>query len=88
MTDTSKTGGAAYPVPYSERTFLNQGGAPYQMGLTKREAYAMAAMQGLLSNHYAVKLLVSKQNDINEIGRSLSETAFAYVDDMIKASER
>lgn len=70
---------AAYPVLAFEKT----GEESYVPGLTKREAFSMAAMQGMYANPKYLELL----KNVAEPGRhsSMAETAVKAADALIAA---
>lgn len=43
------TGGSAFPVPMSPQSQINQGGEPFQVGMTLRDWFAGQALNGLLA---------------------------------------
>lgn len=76
---------SAYPfVPNTNNVNVSPGMAYGQSGLTKREAFAMAAMQGIIGGRY--------DNISNNIGlpglKLISEQSVAYADALLAALEK
>lgn len=69
-------GGYAFPVPDLELHGNRQ--TSNKKGMTLRDYFAAAALQGLLARP-------SAQNSIPRSRESISETAYAWADSMIKA---
>lgn len=76
MTDNSEP---AFPCAHSEQTHSNQDGAPYQLGLTKREYYAAQV---------AGHLMISCINNFDVLPPRVAELAamqaFALADALIR----
>lgn len=67
-----KTGGAAFPVAYSNEDFI-------QEGATLRDYFAAKAMQGVLANNQCTPMGMSFDPN------SLSKMAYGMADAMLKA---
>ena len=69
-------------------------GAPQKQGLSKedrdrRDMFAAAALTGLLSNPDAYKAFSNNhKRNADIMGKVLSENAFYWADDMLKASQK
>jgi hypothetical protein len=54
---------------------------------TLRDEFAMAAMNGMLSNNTLVRALM-KEKGVTYIGQFLEENAYCYADGLIRARDR
>lgn len=72
----------AYPDPArsAEQTSSNQVPLDNPTGLTKREIFAMAAMQGIISNN----ALVGRFKAETQNPKSVSTLAIAFADELLK----
>jgi len=54
---------------------------------TLRDEFAMAAMNGMLSNNTLVRALM-KEKGVTYVGQFLEENAYCYADGLIRARDR
>lgn len=82
-------GGSAFPCRKLTHYESDMNGAPVPVydaigGVTKREYYAVKALQGMLSNSFK-ELLDAAQTQKNQVIEVTAQMAFIYADAMIKA---
>ncbi len=78
--------GDAYLDYYMYDGTKNTSYNPECQGLTKREAFAMAAMQGLLSNSHLADILTSANSSV-DCQSVLISSSVSCADDLLKALE-
>jgi len=77
----------AFPRPYSHDDYLEDIDYLAQDGMTLRDYFAAHAMQAMLSNTEFLVRVIADQDVGDNPKERVSNVAFAYADEMMKARE-
>ena len=86
---TPTDGGAAFPRPFSEDTYLEDTDYEAQQGMSLRDYFAGKAMQVILQNYdIATSFADEEVNDPEGMPTLIAIDAYVMADAMLKARER
>lgn len=75
---------SAFPVTATEQSFFNQSPLMPETGMTLRDYFATASIQGILSSQTALRSNGAQNNHFNGQIKSLCKEAYEIADEMLK----